>query len=82
MSDSPLAPPDRFARAMALYRAGKLHDAETLCTFLQSRLAGFKLPRLVEFTTQPLPKTGTGKILKRELRENYWQGKTVRVGQA
>ena len=28
---------------------------------------------------KPLPKTGTGKILKRELREAYWQGKQVRV---
>ena len=34
------------------------------------------------FAAQPLPKTGTGKILKRELREAYWTGKPVRVGQA
>jgi acyl-CoA synthetase (AMP-forming)/AMP-acid ligase II len=27
----------------------------------------------------PLPKTGTGKILKRELRERYWSGKKIRV---
>jgi acyl-coenzyme A synthetase/AMP-(fatty) acid ligase len=40
------------------------------------------MPRVVEFSTQALPKTGTGKILKRELREAYWQGKQVRVGQA
>jgi acyl-CoA synthetase (AMP-forming)/AMP-acid ligase II len=27
----------------------------------------------------PLPKTGTGKMLKRELRETFWRGKTTRV---
>jgi acyl-coenzyme A synthetase/AMP-(fatty) acid ligase len=36
----------------------------------------------VEFAADPLPKTGTGKILKRQLRETYWTGKEVRVGQA
>jgi len=52
---------------------------EQLATFLLERLAKFKLPRIVEFTEGPLPKTGTGKILKRELRENFWQGKAKRV---
>jgi len=33
----------------------------------------------VEFRDEPLPKTGTGKILKRELREVFWQGKERRV---
>src|SRR5579883_626847 len=55
-------------------------DRETLAAFLCGRLAGFKTPRVFEFTAQALPKTGTGKILKRELREAYWQGKGVRVG--
>ncbi|HKE25988.1 MAG TPA: long-chain-fatty-acid--CoA ligase [Bryobacteraceae bacterium] len=68
--------------AVVVLKSCQQLDAETLCAFLQGRLAGFKMPRLVEFTAQPLPKTGTGKILKRQLRENYWQGKTVRVGQA
>src|SRR5947209_4976470 len=48
---------------------------ESLLDFLGQRLAKFKLPRLVQFVEGPLPKTGTGKILKRELREPFWQGK-------
>ena len=52
---------------------------EDLLTFLESRIGRFKLPRLVEFAEGPLPKTGTGKILKRELREKFWQGKARRV---
>ena len=57
-------------------------NSSGLLSFLGERIAGFKLPRIVEFAADPLPKTGTGKILKRQLRETYWAGKQVRVGQA
>jgi acyl-CoA synthetase (AMP-forming)/AMP-acid ligase II len=52
--------------------------ATDLIEFCRSRLAHYKCPRSVEFL-ESLPKTGTGKILKRELRKNYWQGReTIR----
>ena len=51
----------------------ELHD------FAALRLAKFKLPKKYVFPTEPLPKSGTGKILKRELREQFWQGKDRRV---
>jgi len=54
-------------------------DGEQLTAFLQTRLARFKIPRVIEFVEGPLPKTGTGKILKRELREHFWEGKDRRV---
>jgi acyl-CoA synthetase (AMP-forming)/AMP-acid ligase II len=38
----------------------------------RSRLAHYKCPHSVEFL-ESLPKTGTGKVLKRELRKKYWQ---------
>jgi fatty-acyl-CoA synthase len=47
--------------------------------FLQARLARFKMPRHLHFSNEPLPKTGTGKILKRELRETLWAGKERRI---
>jgi fatty-acyl-CoA synthase len=47
--------------------------------FLAPRLAKFKMPRQYRFVEGPLPKGGTGKILKRELREPFWQGKERRV---
>jgi acyl-CoA synthetase (AMP-forming)/AMP-acid ligase II len=68
--------------AAVVLKPGRHLDREELLEFLGTRLAGFKAPRIVEFTTEPLPKTGTGKILKRQLRESYWAGKQVRVGQA
>jgi fatty-acyl-CoA synthase len=68
--------------AVVVLKPGRAVDEEQLKAFLATRLAGFKMPRRVEFCAQPLPKTGTGKILKREIREAYWSGKSVRVGQA
>jgi len=65
--------------AIVVLKPGQPLDPEDLLAFLRTRLAGFKLPKLIEFTEGPLPKTGTGKILKRELRESFWQGKAKRV---
>jgi acyl-coenzyme A synthetase/AMP-(fatty) acid ligase len=50
-----------------------------LCAFLEQRIAKFKMPRAIEFVEDALPKTGTGKIVKRELRERFWAGKERRV---
>jgi acyl-CoA synthetase (AMP-forming)/AMP-acid ligase II len=65
--------------AIVVLKPGQGLTQEGLCEFLQPRLAKFKMPRLVEFTDAPLPKTGTGKILKRELRERFWEGAARRV---
>ncbi len=54
-------------------------SSDELLEYLQTRLAKFKLPRLIQFEKEPLPKTGTGKVLKRELREPFWAGKERRV---
>ncbi len=55
-----------------------LTDTELL-TFLEQRLGKFKLPRIVKFSTEPLPKTGTGKIKKMVIKEVFWAGKEKRV---
>jgi len=54
-------------------------DEARLCEYLQGRLAKFKMPRRFQFSDTPLPKTGTGKIIKRQLREALWSGKELRV---
>ena len=41
--------------------------------------ASYKLPRIIDFHDEPLPKTGTGKIRKLILREQFWAGKEKRV---
>ena len=44
-------------------------DVDDLRAFLQGHLAKFEVPRYVLAVTEPLPRTASGKILKRELRE-------------
>src|SRR5262249_12509912 len=65
--------------AILVLKDGCKLGPEELLDFLKQRLAGFKLPRAIRFSGAPLPKTGTGKIIKRALREEFWQGKTRRV---
>jgi len=45
----------------------------------REHLASYKVPRSVTFA-ESLPKTGSGKLLKRELRAPYWAGRTTAVG--
>ena len=52
--------------------------AEDIITFARERLAGYKLPKSVDFA-QDLPRNPSGKLLKRELREPYWEGKGRRI---
>jgi fatty-acyl-CoA synthase len=65
--------------ALVVLKPDQKLGQDQLLNFLQNRLAKFKLPRIVQFVETPLPKTGTGKILKRELRESFWTGSARRV---
>ena len=65
--------------ALVVLKPGQTLTQEELCEFLQQRVAKFKIPRIYEFLDTPLPKTGTGKIIKRELREMFWAGRAKRV---
>jgi fatty-acyl-CoA synthase len=65
--------------ATVVLKPGHHLTSEELLEFLEQRLAKFKLPGLIRFAEQPLPKTGTGKILKREIRDTFWQGKERKI---
>jgi fatty-acyl-CoA synthase/long-chain acyl-CoA synthetase len=54
-----------------------LSEAEVIA-FAREHLAGYKLPRSVSFAEE-IPRTGSGKILKRVLREPFWRGREGRV---
>jgi acyl-CoA synthetase (AMP-forming)/AMP-acid ligase II len=41
----------------------------------RERIAGYKVPKSVEFRAEPLPLSGAMKVLKRELRAGYWEGR-------
>ncbi|SPF43000.1 AMP-dependent synthetase and ligase [Candidatus Sulfopaludibacter sp. SbA4] len=65
--------------AIVVVKPGQQLGEPQLCEYLQGRIAKFKMPRRFVFSEGPLPKTGTGKIIKRELRETFWSGKERRV---
>jgi long-chain acyl-CoA synthetase len=57
-------------KALVVRRPGASCTSDELVAFARERLAGYKLPRSVEFV-EDLPRTPTGKVLKRELRDRY-----------
>jgi fatty-acyl-CoA synthase len=60
-------------KALVVLKPGVKLSGSELIEFCRSHLAHYKCPRTVEFL-DTLVKTGTGKILKRDLRKKYWQG--------
>jgi len=65
--------------AIVVLKPGASLTEIELLQFLNPHLAKFKQPRITEFVTEPLPKTGTGKIRKLLLKEKFWTGKDKRV---
>ena len=53
--------------------------SEELIAFCRTRIAGYKLPKAITLSDEELPKSGPGKILKRELREPFWKGQDRKV---
>jgi fatty-acyl-CoA synthase len=65
--------------AFVALKPGTSATADELREHVRSRLAGFKVPAVIDFLPE-LPKTGTGKVLKTQLREPLWKGRGRRVG--
>lgn len=66
--------------ACVVVKDGATLTADELMAHCRGQLANYKIPRRVEFYEGELPKSGTGKILKRTLREPFWKGKARGVG--
>src|SRR5271170_7980635 len=67
-------------KALVVLKPNSIATESELIEFCRSRLAHYKCPRSFEFVDS-LPKTGTGKILKKDIRKKYWQGQdTMRQG--
>ncbi len=52
---------------------------EALIDHCRLAIAGYKCPKSISFFSEPLPKSGPGKILKSKLREPFWEGHDTRV---
>lgn len=74
-------PDDRWGetvKAVIVREPGSDPRPDDIITWARERLAGFKLPRSVDFV-DVLPRNPSGKLLKRELRDPYWEGRERRV---
>jgi long-chain acyl-CoA synthetase len=58
--------------ACVVLKPGKTAAAEELIAFCRTSLANYKVPRRVELSEADLPKNGSGKVLKKVLREQFW----------
>jgi fatty-acyl-CoA synthase len=58
-------------KAVVVLKPGAKVTESDLLEFCRTRLSHYKCPRSIDFM-ESLPKTGTGKLLKRELRQKYW----------
>ena len=65
-------------KAIVVPASGSTPTQDELITFCREHLAGFKLPKSVDFA-EALPRNPSGKLLKRELREPYWEGVERRI---
>lgn len=64
--------------AVVVLKDGKAVSEEQLREHCRASLAGYKCPKRIEFRPA-LPLSAAGKILKRDLRQPYWQDKTRQV---
>ncbi len=65
-------------KAFVVLKNGMKATEQEIIELCKKTIASYKKPRYVEFMQQ-LPKSPTGKILKRVIREQYWNGKEKKV---
>jgi acyl-CoA synthetase (AMP-forming)/AMP-acid ligase II len=65
--------------AVVVLEAGAQASREQIIDHCSMHLAGYKKPKSIEFV-DALPVSGYGKVLRREVRDRYWQGQERRIG--
>jgi len=60
-------------KALVILKEGAAATEKELLDYCKDSLAGFKRPKTIEFRDD-FPRTATGKVLKRILKEPYWKG--------
>ncbi|MDN7615450.1 AMP-binding protein [Burkholderia cepacia] len=65
-------------KAVVELNAGQQVSAEELVTLCKEKLGSVKAPKSVDFVAA-LPRSTAGKVLKKDLREQYWQGQQRRI---
>ena len=65
--------------AVVMRKPGAKADPVDIIAFCKERIAHYKCPRSVEIRDEPLPMSGPGKILKRDLRAPFWASRERQV---
>ncbi|HEU5082552.1 MAG TPA: fatty acid--CoA ligase [Acidimicrobiales bacterium] len=65
-------------KAMVVKAEGQEPTEEEILAFAREQLAGFKVPKSVDFIAE-IPRNPTGKMLKKDLREPFWEGRERKV---
>ena len=65
--------------AVVVTKSGAKVSANELIEFSKTLIAGYKCPRSVDVSENPLPLSGAGKVLKRDLRKPFWEGRERHV---
>lgn len=74
-------PDDRWGeavKAVVVVQPGETLSADEVIEFARERIASYKCPKSVDFV-KALPRNPSGKILRRELRKPYWEGRSRMV---
>jgi long-chain acyl-CoA synthetase len=66
-------------KAIVVLKDGAAASENELIGFCRGKIAGYKLPKSVDFSKEQLPKTGPGKVAKRRLRDPYWAGRERKI---
>jgi len=65
-------------KAIVVLKPGQTGDEQAIREYARTRIAGYKVPKSVDFI-EALLRNPSGKILRRELRKPYWEGRTRMV---
>jgi long-chain acyl-CoA synthetase len=52
---------------------------DDIVAYCRGKIANYKIPKSVSFSADALPKTGPGKIAKRQIRDAFWQDQTTKI---
>jgi acyl-CoA synthetase (AMP-forming)/AMP-acid ligase II len=75
-------PDERWGEAVKVIvvaAGGRAPDPAAVIAWARERIAAYKAPKSVDFI-EALPRNASGKVLRRELRKPYWEGRTRNVG--
>ena len=67
-------------KAIIVPKPGTAPNEADIIAYAKTQIAGYKCPKSVDIHLAPLPRNPSGKVLRRELRAPFWEGRKRNVG--